>query len=463
MNRLQRLIGSGGYGDRDSDDRPVLRWLVAILVSSTLLRLAASLWMGNRIDLLPGIADQLSYHTLALRLLGGHGFTFGQPWWPATRAGQPTAHWSYLYTFYLWGVYKLFGPNPLAARLIQSVMVGLMMPWLVYRLGARIFGRRAALMAAGWSALYPYYIYYAAALMTESLYACALLFTFVTAVQMADRIGGRGSSSHSLGSAILLGLGLGSAILLRQVAMVLAPVIFGWLLWMRWGRRRLTDGLVQIVLSSMVIGALVAPFTWYNYVRFDRFVLLNTNAGFAFYLSNHPFYGTDFQPILESSTTTYADLIPSDLAGSSEAELDQELLLRGLGFVRQDPVRYLRLSIGRITDYLMFWPAPQSGWLSNIARVGSFGLAFPFILAGLWLSLKDRNFVNGQAIVLLLVSWLGYAAVHILSWSLVRYRLPLDTLLLLFAGYALDRAWRVIGRRFHRLTAREVTPVATSN
>jgi len=76
---------------------------------------------------------------LATRVLEGHGFTFDVNWWPVTRAGQPTAHWSYLYTFFLTLVYALFGAHPLAARLIQSLIVGLLMPWLAYRLAQRIF------------------------------------------------------------------------------------------------------------------------------------------------------------------------------------------------------------------------------------------------------------------------------------------------------------------------------------
>ena len=35
-----------------------------------------------------------------------------------------TAHWSFLYTLYLTAVYALFGPNPLVARLIQAVAIG---------------------------------------------------------------------------------------------------------------------------------------------------------------------------------------------------------------------------------------------------------------------------------------------------------------------------------------------------
>ena len=70
--------------------------LIAILLLSILLRLGATFYLGDVIEILPGTYDQVSYHNLALRLLDGHGFTFGELWWPVTSANAPTAHWSYL-------------------------------------------------------------------------------------------------------------------------------------------------------------------------------------------------------------------------------------------------------------------------------------------------------------------------------------------------------------------------------
>ncbi|MCG7754902.1 glycosyltransferase family 39 protein, partial [Flavihumibacter cheonanensis] len=92
--------------------------------------------------------DQISYNNLAQRVLGGDGFTFGELWWPLTAPGEPTAHWSFLYTLYLVIVYAIFGPNPLAARLIQAVIVGILHPLLAYLIGKRVFGQIAGLIAA---------------------------------------------------------------------------------------------------------------------------------------------------------------------------------------------------------------------------------------------------------------------------------------------------------------------------
>ena len=43
--------------------------LVAFLLLSAVLRVAAAIYLGDKIVDLPGTADQISYHTLALRIL----------------------------------------------------------------------------------------------------------------------------------------------------------------------------------------------------------------------------------------------------------------------------------------------------------------------------------------------------------------------------------------------------------
>ena len=93
--------------DRPAERRPASLGLLGIIVVSVALRLASALLQGDAVTPLPGIYDQLSYDELARRLLAGHGFTFPTDWWPATRAGEPTGHWSYLYTLFLAATYAV--------------------------------------------------------------------------------------------------------------------------------------------------------------------------------------------------------------------------------------------------------------------------------------------------------------------------------------------------------------------
>jgi 4-amino-4-deoxy-L-arabinose transferase-like glycosyltransferase len=426
------------------------RTLVVIIIVSVLLRMATSIiFFGNGIQELPGTFDEVSYHNLAQRVLDGYGFRFGEGWWPGTAANEPTAHWSFLYTGYLLVVYGIFGAQPLVARLLQSLLVGILMPLLLYRISLRTFAgavahgrffaadpslRRAqqiGLVSAAISAVYAYLFYYAAALITETFYICAILWSFDLALQIAQR-----PAAATWRTWLLLGLALAITVLLRQLFLIFVPFLLLWLWWA--GRPR---PFFKLGIPLVVILLLMLPWTIRNYYAFDTFVPLNTNSGYAFFWGNHPRYGTQFIPILPPGE--YGRMIPQELRAQNlnEAEMDSALLSEALKFIIADPVRYIRLSISRIPSYFIFWPSADSSTVSNVSRVLSFGLFLPFMLFGLFLSLRPQQRTFGvwlqTPFVLFYLFMLFYTGIHLLTWTLVRYRIPVDAVLILFAGWAL--------------------------
>jgi hypothetical protein len=429
------------------------RTVLAILAIAVVLRVGAALYMGDRVYDMPGIFDQISYDKLAQNVVAGHGFSFDADWWPATRAGEPTAHWSFPMTLYLAAIYKLFGYHPLIARLIQAVAAGILMPLLTYRLAGKVGGRAVALVAAGISAVYIYFFYYAAALMTETFTFIAILASLNLAVDLA-----RGSGTW--GRWIGLGLATGCAVLFRQTFLLFVPFLLLWIWWAhpggeegetrrggdmesRSGGRRAWG--VRLAIPLAVIGLMILPWTVRNYAAFHQLVLLNTNAGYVFFWANHPIHGTSFLLPQGAEAPNYHELIPPELLSLDEAALEKALMARGLGFVMDDPGRYLMLSLSRIKDHFIFWPKADSGMLSNISRVGSFGLFLPFMIYGLILSLihvwrKRRTLAvdeRAAALVLLYLFILIYTGMHILTWAGIRYRLPVDTVLVIFAAIGL--------------------------
>jgi 4-amino-4-deoxy-L-arabinose transferase-like glycosyltransferase len=428
--------------------------LAVILLASVLLRVAGALLLGDEIKEVPGAQDQVSYDAFAKQLVAGRGFTTPTAWWPITGPGEPTAHWSYLYTLFLAAVYGVFGIHPLAARLIQAIVAGLLFPWLTWRIGRRLFGERAGFCAAALAAGYGYFVYYAGALMTETFYILAVLLVIDVATGMVGnptltqrRAEGLRGVLRLYRPWLILGLALGTAILLRQVLLLFVPLLFAWLLWAMRQRTPVVPvshpdwrvAVTGLVVTTSVIGLMILPWTIRNYLAFDRLVLLNTNAGYAFFWANHPIHGDDFKPLLPGDT--YQRLIPAALRHLDEAALDQALLSEGVRFVVADPGRYARLSVSRVRDYFQFWPAAESGWLSNVVRVLSFGLCFPLMLYGLYLSLAGRtrsgDDLAARPVVLCYLFILFYTFIHLASWALIRYRLPVDAVLLPFAGLAL--------------------------
>ncbi len=137
--------------------------------------------------------------------------------------------------------------------------------------------------------------------------------------------------------------------------------------------------------------------------------------------------------------------------------MPERLLRRALENIMADPGRYLLLSLSRIPPYFEFWPTADSGLVSNLARVGSFGLFLPFMLYGLWHTLRYR-FPSWAAwlsspFTLVYLFAIVYTAIHVLTWTLVRYRLPIDALLVQFAALSL---LLIVNRRHAR--SRQAAP-----
>jgi 4-amino-4-deoxy-L-arabinose transferase-like glycosyltransferase len=425
--------------------------LIAILMVAVTLRLFSAFYQGNDISDLPGVYDQISYDGLARRVVDGYGFSFAEDHWPATRAGEPTAHWSYLYTLYLAAIYKVFGTYPLIARVIQALIGGVFQTFLVWRIGTHLFNRSVGLIAAALNAVYIYFFYYAGALITETFYITCILWTFDASFRLV-RDNAKMVRWHQW---IELGLAIGLTVLLRQVFLLFLPFLFLWIWWnvrdeqanesgwKNYFKHRIhwsaIKGLSVVVL---ILALMIAPWTIRNYRVFGTFVLLNTNAGFAFYWGNHPIHGTQFIPLLPSGARQYLDLIPTELLSLNEAELDKTLLKLGIQFVLDDLGRFLLLSITRMEEYFKFWPSSDSGLISNISRVGSFGISLPFIIYGLWLEIyriwSRQTLVIRWSIILVLCFVVIYTLIHLFSWTLIRYRLPVDSVLIIFAALGID-------------------------
>jgi hypothetical protein len=468
--RLNRLANPPQAGQLQSAKIVRMRQLLLfVLALSVLLRLAVALYLG---DSTPPAKDETSYSVLAWQLASGEGYSFPTGWYPFTPADTPTSHWSFLYTAFVAALYSTAGPHPLVARLAQALLAGILVPWLTYRLTRRIMAhargasdsesQAVSLIAAGLAALYAYLALYGAMVQTEAFFICAVLWSLERGLAMeASFEPARGSEgARSIWpTAFSFGLSLGITTLLRQSILPWVAVMFAYLLWSGWRKARsgarvappgADHGVVRafarvvgaMLLAGVVILACIAPFTVRNYRVYGDFLLLNSNAGYAMYSAQHPMHGASFAEYVGAP-------LPEDLVskGLNEAQWDKELMRRGIGFVLADPVRYLMLSLSRVRDYFEFWPTADSSTLFNLGRVLSIGVLLPFMIAGIVLAARRC----GARLTLLYLFLAFYSLLHIFTWAMARYRLPVDAVALPFAALTIHAlADRLLSRRAAR-------------
>ena len=311
-------------------------WL--ILAVSVLVRIGVAVYLGDVVDAPPLLTDQRSYHALGVRLVEGYGYTFNHDWYPFTPADTPTSHWSFLYSLFVAAVYALFGAHPLAVRLVQAVLGGLLLPWVVYRLARQVVSweetaepsdgggvHYVPIISAAVAAIYGYFILYATTIMTETFYIIALLWSLEVGLRISNNL--RNDETIPSGMIVQLGLSLGLAALLRQSILPWIPVLFLWLLWQAWrGGRRLLSAARTLVGVSSILAVCILPWTYRNFQVHGQFLLLNSNAGYAMYSAQHPMHGASFSEF-------DAKPVPEGWWGQPEPELDRNLMRLGIQFV----------------------------------------------------------------------------------------------------------------------------------
>lgn len=292
-------------------------------------------------------------------------------------------------------------------------------------IATRLFGSRVGLVAAGVVALYPELIWFSVHFWCETL-LLALWWWAVERLTAAD-------ASARTSPAIAAGLLWGLAILTRETVLYLLPVAGLWLVWRREDSRRWVRAGVFVVVAL----AVVAPWTWRNWVKFGAFVPVSTAGGLNLYQGNAPL--------------TRQQVYDRYYAVEGRIEMYRWARSEGIKAILDRQPWWL---FEKLRDEMpRFWEADSLALIHvkrgaygevapGAARVAWAVMALPFIavVAGFGLALVAMRPDRGS--ILLLVLLILYNGMHVATHGFARYRLPVLPVVLLFAAWSLSRWWR---------------------
>ncbi|WP_437669820.1 hypothetical protein [Sorangium sp. So ce131] len=306
---------------------------------------------------------------------------------------------------------------------------------LTHHLVKRAAGVRAGLIAVGLALAYPVFFYTAGTLYPQTVAAfllvlsLALLFRGAGAADPAPLP--RGAGRARLWSAALAGVAMGALTLVVPTFLFLLPLLF-LLLW---------PDLRSAVVAAAALVAVVGAWSVRNYLAFDSFVLVSSNSGLNFLLGNSE-QATGGSGVNVDISHHLRD---AAAAGLNEIERDAYLRSQGVRYVLENKLDALGLYFSKVLHYFAFrnqlaTEGEGAGW-QDLVMLATYGPLLLLFVARLALF---RRFPLLPLEKRLVAIYVASAFAHAVFFSRIRFRLPLD--LLLIAVDAIFLA-RLLGQR----------------
>ncbi len=276
------------------------------------------------------VVDSLFHHRWATAI--GSGEILGKE--PFFRAP--------LYIYIIGGLYGLLGPSLWAARIFGH-LAGLLSIYVTYRLTEKLFGSKAAIIAAIIHALYPIAIYFEGELLVDSLLMLLIetsLLVFLIALE-------RRSKRVLFWGGILIGL----AAITKAIVLALIP-LFLVMLFLTYRDFKTTLGAGLLFLAAVIIP--IAPVTARNYFTGGDWVPIASSGGINFFIGNNESangYSASLPPPLRNSW------VIQDIEYLAEKETGREMKPseisdfyydKGWAWIKGHPVDFILLYLKKL-------------------------------------------------------------------------------------------------------------------
>ena len=405
------------------------RWALGLTALALAMRLVFVLAAGRTVvydsaNTTFAFSDTFFYSWTGAAISMGDGFSF---------LGHPSAHWPPGYSFVLAGAYKILGADAFTPLALNAGIGAVTVP-LVYFVGHRALGRTAAIVAAGALAVFPGQILMADVALSETLYTFELV-AFIALVMALDR------RSRAL---VALGIFAGLAALTRGEGLLFPLIVlaFGWTPGMR------RSALRQTAVVAVVMALTVAPWTIRNIDVAGGFVPVAGNASHTLWAghNSHAHGGPVYQS--KAELDELSRLSEADAAARQRREAIDWALAHPLRELALVPLKLAALARGDSTLITIWINAPGQAPLGQDATV-LIGTLADLASYGLIAALLVSTVLLGRALwripaLRAILAFLALAAplYGLVYYGNVRYRVPLEPLMLLVVGAAVGM-WKV--------------------
>jgi len=326
----------------------------------------------------------------------------------------------------------------MAVYIVQA-LINMFIIFLIYRLALKIFDKKVALIALCWAGLYIFYVRFAACILRETM--IYLFFIGFFNLFYSWLTNNRDNKKNTFFASLVFFL----LVHADMRYLYLFPCIFVLFVFYH----RIRRGLKNFFIFVLIVITLSIPWGIRNYRTYGSFVLIST------------FYFPPGATLMESKFRYLINLHPSIKSQDASYPTDEErqIIKQGLNPKNrsQSEIDAIKKDVFPVSTFWgrrLFWlkelwqpmrlvgtyhpfPSckffPSYSFTYNLTSMICYGFILPFAFIGTIILLSKRK----KYVLFLLLPIFCHTLAHVAVASVIRYRIPIDSFLIILGAYGI--------------------------
>jgi len=339
----------------------------------------------------------------------------------------PTAWFTPIYPYLVAGIFKVWGifsPESKLIIQISNCAFSALTVIPIYGIAQRSYGKAVAVGAAWAWVLLPTSLFFPILWIWDtSLAALFMALIFWATISMRDAKTIRAWAGYGA----LWAFG----VLINPSILSVFPFLTAWAIWN--ARRSSLSWVRMAVVVALVFAAAMVPWTVRNYRVFGKFIVLRSNFGLELWLGNNEGVPDTWSPWLHpNDSQDEADKYRRMGEIAFMAEKNRE----AIAFMRSHPADTLHFIYRRfINTWLAITDSPVDDWASSPWFLKGFIVLNVLFAVFTWVGALFANRKDSEEALPYLTMLVVFPIVFYLTHSSLRYRFPMDPIMMVLAAY----------------------------